>query len=400
MHPINIEIMAKKTNTRNTAIVQLYERELKSGAIRFYLHYTIDGQQTREALKSIPIVKKDDKQAYKEAKCKAQAIAFERTAEIRNGQIGITSGNTKILLYDWILHCADQAEKRSTEVQNRHTWGRMLRQTAAVLVEYAGAQVKLTDVDKDFAKGFIEYLQNTYTIKKDPNQKGGVKNEGQHLAPKSAQKKYTCLHFALNEAVRDELIPRNPCNLIAKTDKIKVPESTREYLTEEELKKLEATPTESAVRNVYLFMCCCGLRISDTKGLRWSDIEKDGERWRLRIRQQKTKTPLYLPLSDTARAYLPARGEQAPSDLVFADLPTEPALNRALKRWAAAAEINKTLTLHTARHTFATLMLTKGADLYTTSKLLGHTEVGTTQIYAKIIDKKKEDAVDLLNNIF
>ena len=75
-------------------------------------------------------------------------------------------------------------------------------------------------------------------------------------------------------------------------------------------------------------------------------------------------------------------------------------MNRALKRWATAAGITKNLTLHTARHTFATLMLTKGADLYTTSKLLGHREIGTTQIYAKIIDKKKENAVDLLNNLF
>ena len=72
----------------------------------------------------------------------------------------------------------------------------------------------------------------------------------------------------------------------------------------------------------------------------------------------------------------------------------------ALRKWASEAGITKHLTFHTARHTFATMMLTLGADLYTTSKLLGHTDVATTQIYAKIVDKKKDEAVNLVNGIF
>ncbi len=386
--------MAKKCNTKDTAIVQLYERELKSGAVRFYLHYTIDGQQTRESLKDLPLVKKTDKQAYREAKGKAQAIAFERTAEIRNGQLGITHGAARLRLFDWMMQCADEADKKSTEGQNRHSWGRMLRQTAAVLIDFAGENVRLCDIDKDFVKNYIEYLQNEYTISR------GAQHKGQHLAPKTAHKKYSCFRFTLNEAVRNDLIPRNPCNLLSEADRIEVPESTREYLTEEELKALEATPTASAVRNVYLFMCCCGLRISDVKGLRWSDVEKDGKRWRLKIRQQKTQNPLYLPLSDQARQYIPQQGEKTPVEPIFDCIPTEPAMNRALKKWAVAANINKVLTLHTARHTFATLLLSKGVPIEVVSKLLGHTNIKTTQIYAKIIDKKKEDAVDLLNNLF
>ena len=55
---------------------------------------------------------------------------------------------------------------------------------------------------------------------------------------------------------------------------------------------------------------------------------------------------------------------------------------------------------HTSRHTFATMMLTLGADLYTTSKLLGHANVKTTQIYAKIVDSKKVEAVNLVDNVF
>ena len=82
------------------------------------------------------------------------------------------------------------------------------------------------------------------------------------------------------------------------------------------------------------------------------------------------------------------------------DLPSRTYGNRVLKQWALTAGVNKRVTYHTARHTFATMMLTLGADLYTISKLLGHSEVSTTQIYARIINKKKTDAVNLVNGVF
>ena len=147
-------------------------------------------------------------------------------------------------------------------------------------------------------------------------------------------------------------------------------------------------------------MCFCGLRISDVKALRWENIEKNNGKISLRIIQQKTQNYIIIPLSEKAQEYLPEQNKKSNDSFIFSNLPTEPAMNRALKIWVKKAGINKTITLHTARHTFATLMLTKGVDLYTTSKLLGHSEVGTTQIYARIIDKKKEEAVETLNNIF
>ena len=70
-----------------------------------------------------------------------------------------------------------------------------------------------------------------------------------------------------------------------------------------------------------------------------------------------------------------------------------------LRRWCMAAGINKEITFHCARHTFAILMLDLGADIYTVSKLLGHRELATTQIYAKVLDKKKQNAVSLIPNL-
>ncbi len=114
---------------------------------------------------------------------------------------------------------------------------------------------------------------------------------------------------------------------------------------------------------------------------------------------QKTKEPIYLPLSPEALKWMPERGDKTADDHVF-DLPSPSMMNILIKPWAKAAGIDKRFTFHTARHTFATMMLTLGADLYTTSKLLGHADVKMTQVYAKIINQKKDDAVNLVNGLF
>lgn len=114
---------------------------------------------------------------------------------------------------------------------------------------------------------------------------------------------------------------------------------------------------------------------------------------------QKTDEPIYLPLSDRAMKWLPKKGNAKDTDKVF-DLPTTTRISIILDNWAKAAEIKKHITFHIARHSFATMMLTLDVDLYTTSKLLGHKNIATTQIYAKIIDQKKDDAVNRVNDIF
>ena len=86
--------------------------------------------------------------------------------------------------------------------------------------------------------------------------------------------------------------------------------------------------------------------------------------------------------------------------LVFAELPSRPTTNKILKQWVEKAGIDKKITYHTSRHTFGTMMMTVGADLYTTCKLMGHADVRTTQIYAKIVDSKKIEAVDMVDRMF
>ena len=136
------------------------------------------------------------------------------------------------------------------------------------------------------------------------------------------------------------------------------------------------------VKGAFLFSCYCGLRISDVLALEWKNVDCVAEQWRINIIMQKTRQPLYLPLSMNARKWMPERNEAGDDDPVFPTLPCEDTCNVQLKPWVRAAGITKHVTYHCARHTFATMLLTLGADLYTVCKLLGHSDVKTTQIYA------------------
>ncbi len=105
-----------------------------------------------------------------------------------------------------------------------------------------------------------------------------------------------------------------------------------------------------------------------------------------------------MPISEQACQLC---GTPAEADkLVFEDLPDPSWISAPLKRWIQAAGITRKITFHCFRHTFATLQLAGGTDIYTVSKLLGHKSIATTQVYAQIIDKKKDEASDIPDNAF
>ena len=380
--------MPRYKNTQSTSLVQLFERTYKKG-VRFYLLYSLNGQQTHEALKQIPITPKTDKNAYALAKAKAQAYQWARIEEIRNGKLGITA-TPDMLLTDWFNVCVEKVRKRERKEQTRHTWSRTIEYTGRILQDFA-PNATMQDIDKKWVLSFIDWLQFGYTITRY--------GEKTRLKPNSADKKWRTFSFVMKEAVKEGIIGTNPCEQIDRQDKIKTENDTREYLTAEELQRLnKSTHIDEATKQVFFFMCFCGLRISDVKKLRWGDVRQEGGQVFLHITMQKTQKPLILPLSNIALHYLPKRENKTTNEPIFT-LPHESYMNRRLKLWAYTAKVNKKVTLHVARHTFATLMLTEGSDLYTVSKLLGHGNVATTQIYAKIIDKKRNEAVQLLDNV-
>src|SRR5574344_1446439 len=184
-------------------------------------------------------------------------------------------------------------------------------------------------------------------------------------------------------------------DISAKIKGIQEQESRREHLTVEELNTLAATPCDKPImKRAALFSALTGLRHCDIQKLRWSEIQKENGGYRLNFTQQKTKGVEYMPISE--QAYQLCGEPRKPEQLVFEDLPDPSWISAPLKRWIKEAEITRKITFHCFRHTYATLQLANGTDIYTVSKMLGHTNVKTTQVYAKVVDEKKQKAAETI----
>ena len=148
---------------------------------------------------------------------------------------------------------------------------------------------------------------------------------------------------------------------------------------------------DTILKTAFLFSALTGLRWSDINKLLWSEVQQSKELGHyLRFTQKKTQGSETLPISQQASDLLGERGK--PEERVFKTLKYSAWHNLKLQQWIMKAGITKTITFHCARHTYATLQLTLGTDIYTVSKLLGHKHLKTTQIYTKVIDEKKTEA--------
>lgn len=202
------------------------------------------------------------------------------------------------------------------------------------------------------------------------------------------------LQIVWNIAMKKGITDRNP---FATFTKPKRNNPKREFLTHDEVKLLAETkvPFNTDVKQAFLFCCFTGLRISDVKKLQWTDINNNA----IHIRQTKSPTEaLVIPLSETALHILEARDKTNKRDKVFNKMPSDSLSNYYLKQWAELAKLDKRLHWHSSRHTFATMHITFGTDIYTLSKLMGHADIAQTQIYSKVVDAKKVEAINNLPN--
>ena len=177
-------------------------------------------------------------------------------------------------------------------------------------------------------------------------------------------------------------------------------ESVREYLTIDELKAImKADCANTEVKKAFIFSCFAGLRLGDVRALTWNKVflASDGKTKFVRTIMEKTNKLVNVPLSKEALNCL--NEKEDPNEPIFT-LPGTPTVCHDIRKWMQNADIKKHISFHCSRHPFATMMLTLGVDIYTTSKLLGHSNVSTTQIYSKIVDEKKVEAVNKVDNLF
>ena len=243
-------------------------------------------------------------------------------------------------------------------------------------------KLKIKNIDAKFCKNFAIYLTN-------------------RMKSSSAKTYMQKLHALLEDAVFCGYISYNPMPAIDRMLPRYVPNS-KDHLTVSEVKKLELTHCRhQSTKLAFLFSCYTGLRLSDIETLRWTDICKQSNGYLLKKVQVKTNCEVQVPLGRQAINILKKteiKDEQC-SDYVF-KLPSRSTISTDLKTWANSAGINKNITFHVSRVTFVTLSIAADVNIYVVSKLCGHTNVKTTQVYARIIDTTQQDAIMRLDEIF
>ena len=377
--------MGRKKQTKvDKTPFKLRRRRLADGRESLFIDHTSSGKHEYEFLSLYLLPETSVKAKRENAKTLRQAeeIIHAKTEALvdEQAQVEAAKDKSKMLLADFmdILIAEYKSQGRSGYVG--------LRTAKAVLTSFS-TDARLCDIDKKFCTDYADWLKGGYLTK-----------DGKTIEKATAFSYFWQLGIVLTCACQKEYIKHNPWKLLSPHEKIQRPESKRDYLTLEEVAKLEQTPyKKEVIRQAFLFACYCGLRISDIVTLRWSNITVNGGQWYVSVVMHKNSKPISLPLPAKALRWLPERGEQ--DDLVFA-LPNKNSIRKHLKKWAEQAGINHDICFHTSRHTYGTMLITAGVDLYTASKMMGHADVRPTQEYAKIVDKKKEEAISLIDNVF
>lgn len=360
--------------------VTLRQRQ-KGNKISLYLEYYSNGKRQYEYLNLYltPDPEKGklsnaEKEENKKILALADTIRSKRHLEIQNSTYDFHD-KEKLKTY-FIMYMEALAEKRKDSKGNYGNWDSTIKH----LKKYCPRDIQFSQLNKKFVEGFKEYLM-----------KEAVTKTGAAISVNTKYSYFNKFRAALKQAVKDDIISRNPADTI---EGLPQGEPVREFLTLDEVKALAKTECRNdLMKRAFLFSCLTGLRFSDIQKLKWSELQQSAELGHyIRFIQQKTKGSETLPISDEAFSLLGER--KKPEELVFPNMIYSDSRNHDLYRWFAKAGIEKHITFHCARHTYATLQLTIGTDIFTVSKLLGHRHLKTTQIYANVIDEKKTVAAN------
>ena len=383
--------------------VEIKERALKGGNRGLYLEYYEKDFRKRENLHLylIPDDAPNAKSINKRTYLKAMAVRSDRILnppefDKKPGQEdGIDCTTTWLEWCDEYIRYSAGCGNGSSAMQHKNS---VRKRIGEYLDRIGRTDILLKDVTTEVISGLYDYIRNDY------------RNPGQIKVREGRLSDYSLRHFGetinaiFNKALREGRIGYNPLRGLNTLERFHAPDKHREYLTPEELNSFlavePATETERQVQTAFGFSCMTGLRLGDIQRLRWGDIKPMGDGWAVSIVQHKTGSPVTVPLNELALSLLPPRPEDEDEN-VFRLPKRSGVITKYVRSIRDKAGITgKELTYHCSRHTAATLAISAGAELYSVSKILGHRNLVSTQVYAKVNLDKKIEAVNLTNGVF
>ena len=370
--------------------VTLLKREISKNRFSLYLDFYPEipnpktGKPTRREFLKMYLFQNAknpiEKQHNKETKQIAEQIRQKRENYLNKPEIYTGYEKEQLRIKElseqnFVEYFKSLADKR--KASNYDNWVSAYK----YLETFTGGYLKFADLNEKFCNEFKEYLLNTKSNK----------NKKVTLSQNSAVSYFNKVKATLKQAYNDGYLTND---LNSKIKPIKEQETRREFLTIEEVNKLLKTDCKNPLlKTVAIFSALTGLRHSDIKKLVWGELEYiEGNGYYIKFQQKKTKSIEMHPISDQAYSLLGESKE--PKDKVFEGLIYSDHENEKLKEWIKDAGITKKITFHNFRHTYATLQLSSGTDIFTISKMLGHKNLKTTQIYAKVINQAKRDTTD------
>jgi integrase len=368
--------------------VSIRTRKKKDGQESLYLDYYLPKAKQKRKKESLNLFlytspnTSKERAHNKKTSLLAESIRSKRFLEMQQDAHGFSNTARENLNKNFITYFSEKTDERYNQsTGNYGNWDSVLKH----LIKFKGDFVPFKDVDVKWLENFKYYLKHTARTKSN-----------QPLSQNSCYSYFNKVKACLREATREHIISNNPAELVKG---FKQGESEREFLTLDELKKVANAKCEiSILKQAFLFSALTGLRWSDVHKLIWKEVQYSEEQgYYIRFKQKKTNGYQTHPIPEQAFNLLHDR--QGDEERVFKGLRYSAWNNLKLQQWVMKAGISKTITFHCARHTYATLQLTFGTDIYTVSKLLGHKELKTTQVYAKIINQKKVEAANAIPDI-
>lgn len=381
--------------------ITIRTRTLKTGSRSIYLDFYEKGRRWNEYLNLflVPDDAPDARRLNDAAMAKANEIKSKRLLGIDEDETETDNGNPvqlpKRFFADWLdSHIEGIRRNPSYSPATYHNYRSTVNIIKAYLKHRRRPRFLMSKIDKKFIVGLLDFMKNTYRNTKSPDHPKEMSLQTLHLHQST-------LVRMLNAAVKEGVMDKNPFYALGKHERIVRQQAEREYLTKEELLALiEAPTTNETTKQAFLFCCFTGLRYGDVSALTWRNIKQVEDGLVVSIQaMQKTGKQVTIPLNRSALKWLPDRNGCKPGQKVF-DMTSLSACDRCLKKMAAAAGIEKNVSFHTSRHSMATLSLAAGGDLYTVGKLLGHTNINSTQVYADVVMETKIEAVNRISDFF